>query len=431
MLTCVTPRRRPWLWTSWNDPVTDVASGELRESHTLELKRDDYLRTEGGRREMAKDLAALAVDGGTLIIGVEEDKATGRATALTPVAIQGLAERVDQIAAYRIDPPLPVEMRDDLRDPDDPTRGLVIVDVPASPLAPHMVDGRYYIRDSRTVRAMSDAEVVRHHQLRASDTDQVDNELTRAVNAVGAAVDHRQGRLVITAVPIPLRRPDALRAELSDGGANRWFEARQKGATARLETQLPSSVTVLLQRVTGWEWRLEGVRDETRVTNGIRYVHFSRGACTLAVEVAESGAVRVAAGSLVETDRRYTWQDSRLVLDYLRCLTVAVHTIALAAEIADHIGNRGTIGIGVVLDGVEGAWPELIPGPDVTNPMKLMSARDRLAQFRDPSYRQTTSATTVELAGDPTRVMDRLFGSLLRSLGLGDPLRGSDQPSTA
>jgi hypothetical protein len=340
MLTCVTPRRRPWLWTSWNDPVTDVASGELRESHTVEFKGDDYPRTDGGRREMAKDIAALAVDGGTLIIGVEEDNATGRAIDLTPVAIQGLAERIDQIVAYRIDPPLSVEIRDDLRDPDDPTRGLVIVDVPASPLAPHMVDGRYYIRDNRTVRVMSDAEVVRHHQLRASDADQVDDELTRAVDAVGVAVDHRQGRIVVTAVPIPLRRPDALRAELSDGGANRWVEARQKGATARIETQLRSSVTVLLQRVTGWEWRLEGLRDETRVTNGIRYEHFSRESCTLAVEVAESGTVRVAAGSLVQTDRRQPWQDSRAVLDYLRCLTIAVHTIALAAEIADHIGNR-------------------------------------------------------------------------------------------
>jgi hypothetical protein len=97
------------------------------------------------------------------------------------------------------------------------------------------------------------------------------------------------------------------------------------------------------------------------------------------VEVAESGAERVVAGSLVETDRRHTWQDSRLVLDYLRCLTVAVHTIALAAEIVDHIGSRGTIGIGVVLDGVEGVWPELVSGPDPANPMKWIFVRDRLA----------------------------------------------------
>jgi hypothetical protein len=148
------------------------------------------------------------------------------------------------------------------------------------------------------------------------------------------------------------------------------------------------------------------------------------------VEVVESGAVQVAAGPLIETDRHRTWQDSRPVLDYLRCLTIAVHTIALAAEIADHIGNQGTIGIGVVLDGVEGAWPEFVSGPDAANPMKWIFVRDRLAPFRDPSYRQTTTATTVELAGDLTRVMDRLFGSLLRSLGLGDPFRGSDQPSS-
>jgi hypothetical protein len=427
----VTVRRRPWLWTSWNDPVTDVASGELRESHTLEFKRDDYPRTEGGRREMAKDLAALAVDGGTMIIGVEEDKPSGRATALAPVAIQGLAERIDQIAAYRIEPPLPVEIRDDLRDPDDPTRGLVIVDVPASPLAPHMVDGRYYIRDNRTVRVMSDAEVVRHHQLRARDDDQVDDDLTDAVDAFGAAISSDQGRLVITAVPIPLRRPHALRAELSDEGATRWLETWQRAATERVRSQHDDLDSALRHHIyRDWEWHVVGTRHGIRVTNGIRFEYVIGQTCTLAVEVVESGAVRVAAGPLVETDLRHTSQDSRLVLGYLRCLTVAVHTIALAAEIVDHVGSRGTIGIGVLLDGVEGAWPELAPSRDLTNHMEWIVARDRLAQFRDPSYRQTTAATTVELADNLTRVMDRLFGSLLRSLGLGDPFRGAAETST-
>jgi hypothetical protein len=84
-----------------------------------------------------------------------------------------------------------------------------------------VVDGRYYIRDNRTVRVMSDAEVVRHHRLRARDADQVDDELTKAVDALAAAVVADQGRLVVVAVPVPLRRPDALRAELSDGGAAR------------------------------------------------------------------------------------------------------------------------------------------------------------------------------------------------------------------
>lgn len=386
-----------------------MTSGELGESHTVELKRDAYPLTDGGRREMAKDLAALAVDGGTLILGVDEDKSTGRAMALTPVAVQGLAERIDQIAAYRIDPPLPVEIRDDLRDPADPTRGLVIVDVPASPMAPHMVDGRYYIRDYRTMRVMSDAEVVRHHQLRARDTDQVDDELAKAVDAIAAAVSADQGRLVVVAVPVPLRRPHALRAELSDRGAARWLEARQKAATERVHTQVEASATALRHHIYDhWQWHVVGTRHGIRVTNGIRHEHYAGQTCTLAVEVAESGTVRVAAGPLVETDRRHTWQDSRPVLDYHRCLTIALHTVALAAEIADHIGNRGTIGIGLALDGVEGAWTELVPGPEIANNMQWINARDRLAPFRDPSYRQTTTATTAELARDICPVVDRL-----------------------
>jgi hypothetical protein len=51
-----------------------------------------------------------------------------------------------------------------------------------------------------------------------------------------------------------------------------------------------------------------------------------------------------------------------------------------------------------------------------------MAGTDRLAPYRDANYRQTTMATTAELGSDLTPVMDRLFGSLLRSFGLGDPL---------
>jgi hypothetical protein len=400
-----------------------VDSGELRESHTLELKRDDYPVTEGGRRELAKDIAALAVDGGTLIIGVDEDKVTGRSTSLTPIPVLGVAERIDQITAYRVDPPLPVEIRDDLRDPDDSARGLVLVEVPASPQAPHMVDGRYCIRDNRTVRAMSDAEVVRHHQLRARDTDVMDAELAAAVDTFSATIGSDPGRLVAIAVPIPVQRPHALRAELSGHGASQWLDDRQKAATERARAQVDASATDLKQQIyRNWEWYVSGSRHGVRVTNGVRFEYFAGQTRTFVVEVAESGTVGVAAAHLVTSRDHRAGAGTRPEMDQLRAMTITLHTIVLAAEIADQMGSRGTIGIGVAFDGVKDAWLELVGGPDAANPMKWMQARDRLAPYRDANYRQTTMATTTELSGDLTPVIDRLFGSLLRSVGLGDPL---------
>jgi hypothetical protein len=59
--------------------------------------------------------------------------------------VLGVAKRIDQITAYRVDPPLPVDIRYDLRDPDDSARGLVLVEVPVSAQAPHMVDPQDHV----------------------------------------------------------------------------------------------------------------------------------------------------------------------------------------------------------------------------------------------------------------------------------------------
>jgi hypothetical protein len=39
---------------------------------------------------------------------------------------------------------------------DDPTVGYVAIDVPRSPRAPHIVDGRYYARGAKTNIVLSD-----------------------------------------------------------------------------------------------------------------------------------------------------------------------------------------------------------------------------------------------------------------------------------
>ena len=53
-----------------------------------------------------------------------------------------------------------------LRTADDPELGVLAVEVPASPRAPHMADGRYYARGDKTNIVLSDQEVFRYHQRR-------------------------------------------------------------------------------------------------------------------------------------------------------------------------------------------------------------------------------------------------------------------------
>lgn len=94
--------------------------------------------TKGSNAELARDLASLAVDGGLLIVGVDEDD-LGRAADLVGTELAGLAERVDSIARSRIDPPLVVRTHPLLENPDRPGVGCLLVEVPPSARAPPRV----------------------------------------------------------------------------------------------------------------------------------------------------------------------------------------------------------------------------------------------------------------------------------------------------
>jgi len=93
---------------------------------------------------LAQDIAAFAIHGGLVLIGVTE----GPPVELNSVPLQGLPERIEQIARMKVDEGLavtatPIPAR------DDPTVGYVAIDVPTSPRAPHMVDRRYSVDCSK------------------------------------------------------------------------------------------------------------------------------------------------------------------------------------------------------------------------------------------------------------------------------------------
>ena len=116
----------------------------------MDLKRE----LEPGKKantDLAQDIAAFAIHGGLVLIGVTE----GPPVELNSVPLQGLPERIEQIARMKVDEGLavtatPIPAR------DDPTVGYVAIHVPRSPRAPHMVDGRYYARGAKTNIVLSD-----------------------------------------------------------------------------------------------------------------------------------------------------------------------------------------------------------------------------------------------------------------------------------
>lgn len=104
------PEQPRWQPRAEQDITEAIDGGLIAETHYLDLKRE-FGRSSGERKELGRDLASFAIDGGALLIGLAELKEE-RTWRLAPQPLDGLAERVEQIATQLIDPPLSVQATD-------------------------------------------------------------------------------------------------------------------------------------------------------------------------------------------------------------------------------------------------------------------------------------------------------------------------------
>jgi predicted HTH transcriptional regulator len=168
--------------------------------------------------ELAKDLAQFAIDGGTLIIGISERDDTLK---LEPVELKGLKERIEQVAQSRVDPPLFVQVRE-IRS-SDPQKGYLVVVVPPSAMAPHMVNGRYWARGSATKYIMPDVEVWRHHERRQPVKEDLYALLEKEIER-DPVPDGKFGHLFLVATPHPEREGLLTELVTGDGWQGRLVE---------------------------------------------------------------------------------------------------------------------------------------------------------------------------------------------------------------
>ena len=82
-MTVTTPRPR-WAPRDYAAAAEEIAAGLVHEGPHLELKQEMISNTD-----LAKQICAFSKNGGVIVIGVPEDKATGRATGIKPIPMQG------------------------------------------------------------------------------------------------------------------------------------------------------------------------------------------------------------------------------------------------------------------------------------------------------------------------------------------------------
>lgn len=177
-------------FSTWSELVEAAAGGLLEESVWCELKEmatPTGTAKKDANLEMARDLASLSVDGGLLIYGVRD-----KDLEVVGCDISGLADRISQVSATRVHPPLSPTIQPVLAHPGDDTLAVLVVQVPPSPLAPHMVDGSYWGRSSNGKRKLDDAEVRRLLLQRDRGEDAFLSRLT-GLEARDPLVDYIEG----------------------------------------------------------------------------------------------------------------------------------------------------------------------------------------------------------------------------------------------
>jgi hypothetical protein len=147
-----------WYPKTWSELEGVLGEGE---SSSLDFKRALSKQNE----EIAKDIAAMTVNGGLLLYGVDEDKKTRVATELVPFPVAGVAEKLTQVTGTRISPSPDIQVHV-IAHPDDPAKGAVAVVVPASALAPHQVNDRFPCRRDATTDYLEERELERLYRQR-------------------------------------------------------------------------------------------------------------------------------------------------------------------------------------------------------------------------------------------------------------------------
>lgn len=387
------------------DVVAALEDGLLEESHFLDFKRE-VKAGKAQNKETARDLAQFAIDGGTVLVGIDElgDGTLDR----RPQLLDGLAERIEQIATTNVDPPLAVTARAIPTDADR-TVGYLVVHVPASPVAPHMVENRYVARGDKTKRYLTDPEVLRLHAMRSvGELDALrllQEEIQRDVFADGP-VGNAHGFFVA--------QPMAGRAEmllgLTDGPDYQGLLDLTQAALRRSQVIVGtvsrggfspdlSDFTTYDRRPAGVAQSSHGIGPGRRIREGDGYTNRETAG---ELELLDNGGVRIYTARLSYPDQEQT----RLLIDSA-VVGLAHRLVAIAQGVADQSGYFGSWALAFGATKTRGTYSSLIAQRwDSTS-----------SPYPDESYERATAATYADLTQRPRELVDQLVGGFLRGFG--------------
>lgn len=197
--------------------IKDLIRDGVPESLTLEFKEMLNFQTDEERKELLADIASFAnVSGGDIIYGLSAErnnhnKTTGRAAVITGIEIENWDEMInslDNIIINGIQPRIPglrwqrVICRD--------TKTLLIVRIPRSWIAPHMVtlgkSRRFYSRTSAGKYLMEASEIRTAYLRSIGVEDRIkrfrDDRLSRIIAGETPVKLHKRPKIIVHLFPL-------------------------------------------------------------------------------------------------------------------------------------------------------------------------------------------------------------------------------------
>lgn len=397
-------------WTAENEADIQDAliNGLITESHYLDLK--EAPATKGDNKEAARDMASFAIDGGTLIVGVAEDK-DNRTFTLSPQPLNGLAEKMEQIARSIPDPPLSV-LTQEIGSDADLTRGYLIVHIPASPAAPHMVDGRYYGRGDKTKYVLPDPEVVRLHERRRNADRGALVLLQHEIDNDPIPADQRQ-RAHLFLLAQPLAGPADLLLDLTS--APSW----NTDLAAFIEKAYTSEVNAALAgmdpspSLTAASNGFRHARGVARATHNLRagriFTPTSEHSPERVVElqIHEDGGLRLFFSCLSDLRQNDPVSEAEQVIYEMVAVAYTRRFLALVLAAGEHAGYFGNWAFAVGATGVKGL--RVAPGRH--------GFWDDSPRYNQDTYTAATEVTWAELNQTPGAITRRLIGAAAVAAG--------------
>jgi hypothetical protein len=364
-----------------------IANGLLTETHFVDIKRE--LPPPRKNEDISIDLAAFSIDGGTIFVGVDEKIVP---PSIHPISLHGLGERIEQIG-LNVDPPVKVRTYS-IQIESSQGSGVLVIVIPPSPNAPHMVKGQYRARNDKTNYVMADAEVRRIRDELDDHLEEID-ELLEDFARTAIPTHSGDGPLLLV-----VARPVSARAEmlLTCAGPDPfdWINRELlRGPLSERLTPLwgPDFLDGLpiVPRANGWGITRSSVPE-------------------LDLEIHEDGVLRLRAGQL-EVQQGFP-------------ILVTVNDVAINGLVKRVVLAAAQIGRGC---SHFGSWDFAVSITALKGKRSLMGRQIRaIAQshgrvlyempaYSEDVYHQTASATYEELAEDPNAIVSMLLGRLNRA----------------